>query len=315
MSDCEVYLSQVQDELAQARALLDRGEATAAAPQALSALDRFLESWWTLQFTVVGDDFSNPLFIDNASFWLARCSSVFEEIISVTEQACDAAAISPSFGPGATPKDYQDIIDEYQRRFRRPHEDTQACLLMGIEAIRQGRLADGDSWVRQAVAICRGEAPGKADTKALKFWAEGFATQAGHLGVQAQALPGEERRRQLEDALKVAELALLLDPVNPKARQVLDLTKSDLRGTSGGCFIATAACGSPFAWEVVVLQAFRDRVLMPTTWGGLIIRTYYRVSPLLARAIRNQPVLRLFVRGTIVRPCARFAARFLSLSR
>lgn len=60
----------------------------------------------------------------------------------------------------------------------------------------------------------------------------------------------------------------------------------------GGCFIATAAWGSPMATEVASLRRFRDRVLMHSAAGRAFVRAYYAWSPPLATFIGERESLR-----------------------
>jgi hypothetical protein len=62
------------------------------------------------------------------------------------------------------------------------------------------------------------------------------------------------------------------------------------------CFIATAAYGSPFVQEVVLLQIFRDRHLCGNPLGEKFIRAYNRFSPYLAGLIRQNEVLKVLTR-------------------
>ena len=60
-----------------------------------------------------------------------------------------------------------------------------------------------------------------------------------------------------------------------------DITEvpSFLSTSSSGCFIATAAYGTPFSEEIDVLRNWRDNFLEASYPGRLFIRTYYTLSP------------------------------------
>lgn len=79
---------------------------------------------------------------------------------------------------------------------------------------------------------------------------------------------------------------------------------------SSKCFIATAACGSESAPDVIVLRRFRDEVLRRNCAGRAFISAYELCAPMPARIIADSPVLRVLTRKLIVDP-ASFAARRL----
>jgi hypothetical protein len=93
----------------------------------------------------------------------------------------------------------------------------------------------------------------------------------------------------------------LIDPLAPVPVQDDD-----------SCVIATAAFGSPLSREVETLRRFRNRVLLTSAAGRMLVRVYYRLSPPLARVVGRQPALAAAVRA-FLRPVA-FGAR-LSLDR
>ena len=67
-------------------------------------------------------------------------------------------------------------------------------------------------------------------------------------------------------------------------------------GGGGGCFIATAAYGSPLESHVQALRVFRDRYLQRSALGRVFIRFYYRHSPPIAAVIGEHMWLRFLVR-------------------
>jgi hypothetical protein len=67
-------------------------------------------------------------------------------------------------------------------------------------------------------------------------------------------------------------------------------------GGGGGCFIATAAFGSPMAPEVALLRAFRDSCLLTNSPGRLFVEFYYWISPPIADFISRDENLRQITR-------------------
>lgn len=59
-----------------------------------------------------------------------------------------------------------------------------------------------------------------------------------------------------------------------------------------GCFIATAAYGTPFSQEIEILRYWRDVALKRSFVGNMFINVYYFLSPPIANFIKDKPVLR-----------------------
>jgi uncharacterized protein (TIGR03437 family) len=73
---------------------------------------------------------------------------------------------------------------------------------------------------------------------------------------------------------------------------------------AGGCFVATAAFGSPMARQVQWLRAFRDRILLPGRAGRAFVNWYYGWSPRAATWLRGHAGARKLTRAMLWIPVA-----------
>lgn len=87
----------------------------------------------------------------------------------------------------------------------------------------------------------------------------------------------------------------------PFCRRSMDPIEEDQAG-AGGCFIATAACGTAAADDVVLLRQFRDQFLRRWAVGRVFIRLYETLSPPIARQIAPRVWARSVTRWCIVQP-------------
>lgn len=65
------------------------------------------------------------------------------------------------------------------------------------------------------------------------------------------------------------------------------------------CFIATAAFGSDMAPEVQSFREFRNKFLLPFSWGQKFVKTYYKYSPKYASLIANNETAKIIARGAL----------------
>ena len=72
-----------------------------------------------------------------------------------------------------------------------------------------------------------------------------------------------------------------------------------------GCFVATAAYGTPMAQEINTLRRFRDSRMEPNLIGRRLVYLYYKLSPPLARVIARSKNMKRFVRLSL-KPVIKF---------
>lgn len=104
---------------------------------------------------------------------------------------------------------------------------------------------------------------------------------------------------------------LTLELYNPSQGTLGAITKHTvtIKSAPVGCFIATAAYGSPIEPEVQSLRDFRDSNLLAHKSGEEIINWYYHTSPPLADELSKHKTLRTAVR-TALNPLIKFCQWF-----
>ena len=75
-----------------------------------------------------------------------------------------------------------------------------------------------------------------------------------------------------------------------------ELTNDEFMSQLQGCFIVTAAYGTPMAEEIQILRGFRDKYLLTNPVGQALVDLYYKVSPPIAEFITEHPSLKPIVR-------------------
>lgn len=75
-----------------------------------------------------------------------------------------------------------------------------------------------------------------------------------------------------------------------------------VRKKKSGCFVATACYGDYNAPEVIILRQYRDKKLLKTYLGQLLVSFYYFTSPPIANFISKSNPLKAFIRTFILFP-------------
>ncbi len=111
--------------------------------------------------------------------------------------------------------------------------------------------------------------------------------------LNTKALLLAEGKGNKAEALKLLEKAHAANPRDITIENNLQSMKSN------GCFVATAALGSPHHPTVRELRVWRDEYLLKRPWGRAFVDYYYKVSPDLSKSIERKPVAKAIIRSLL----------------
>ena len=90
---------------------------------------------------------------------------------------------------------------------------------------------------------------------------------------------------------------------SPEVLDTLDpgpATSPTSGGGGGGCFIATAAYGSPMGSRLQIFRDFRDKYMLTNPIGRILTDFYYRHSPRYASILKKHDTWRMLVRLSLM---------------
>lgn len=82
-------------------------------------------------------------------------------------------------------------------------------------------------------------------------------------------------------------------------RKAKEKIKQAKQANKSGCFIATAAFGTPLSAEIDILRNFRDTKMEPNPLARQFITLYYKFSPPIANVIERNESMKKVVRRNI----------------
>jgi uncharacterized repeat protein (TIGR02543 family) len=122
------------------------------------------------------------------------------------------------------------------------------------------------------------------------------------VSIQATAASGYQFAGWAAPAGSLANAYAAATTFTMPAQNVVVTATFQVVQTSSGCFIATAAYGSPSAEQLDVLRGFRDGALLESAAGSQFVALYYRLSPPIADFMSGDSFLRTVVRELLVDP-------------
>ena len=200
----------------------------------------------------------------------------------------------------------------YIRRIKGP--EASIAYLESILSLFQYLNVPIGWWVASGIAGTYEDTVRAGITKNEARAAFAKATEWWEYSLRCEKIPDNEVQASTFESIRKSLLRVETRLANAGIPPIPTSTQSTPK-SSGGCFVATAACGDPLAPEVILLSAFRDDVLSASRIGRVFVRLYYTVSPPVASVIARSGGLRRAAMVLLVRPAVRLVRTQLNGER
>jgi len=205
-----------------------------------------------------------PKEAEQAELAFKRFSRVLTNGIKGFEKLYEMAELDGEIGEAL--KKWQDCLDKLPEAPETPEVDfDKLCYKQCLDKLAE--LEEAERKMRELVNRAQNCEPGGLDDKLQK----------------ANELKGQLER--------------MGDAMDSTSKGLEDYRKA--MTASSGCYISTAAYRSPLAPELDTLRGFRDRVLLPTPSGKLLVDHYYRTAPEIADRLETRSDDAESVRSTV----------------
>ena len=242
----------------------------------------------------------------------------FEVIRKLEEPKTTNTVISPTFAT-ETSKNNEKVEEAAVSELDPTLLELAANKMVGIQTDFE-KIAEAEGYAIKAQSICyeitvnkqvygsnsvlSGATPADVDLglQYINRSLELFPQEAVYLNIKAQLL--YDGKRDILKAIRLLEKAAQINPRSIDIQNNLRTLKKEQKATLErqaalkelGCFIATAAFGTPLAKEVKVLRWWRDNQLLKSRLGRFFVHLYYLVSPPVAEFVAKYNLLRAIIR-------------------
>ncbi len=196
---------------------------------------------------------------------------------------------------------FQEIAAHYRALAVKPPlpEEVRKFRVQAEFAAGQKRYDDAVRFYGEGIKLAPWWAQGHFNRALLLAETRRFRDAASAMGRYIQLEPNAADARAAQDKIYQWEAM-----TQPASVQSAGATRqggivATTQGSGGGCFIATAAWGSPLDPHVDALRRFRDQHLLSNAAGRAFVDGYYRHSPPLAQIIAGNDNLRALTRSLL----------------
>lgn len=195
---------------------------------------------------------------------------------------------------------FESVAAQYRAANPKPAfpEEARRFKVQAEFAVEQKRLQDAARLYAEALKVAPWWPEGRFNRALILAESSQYRGAIAEMRRYLALVPAAADARVAQDSIYRWESAMQSQP-SAEARSAQGGLMATNRRQQGGCFIATAAYGSPMHPQVSRLRDFRDRHLRTNAPGRWFVATYYRHSPGVAEFIGRHDAMRSLARGAL----------------